>query len=229
MQLNSYQTEVNKKRHPSILVSKPMTPNVAKREYNLIKKTVEDRNRFENKQYEKKWAEAKKVALAKKRAAIKEQEKEIKAREAQAKKDAIAAERRKAAEEKLLARQKEKEKADQEKRAAAAAAAGADAGDEDPEEGILVQLESQTGDGNANDDDSSSGSEVIAPTASRSRSGPAPAPVTLPITPRSKRPYLPDNPTESRYGVILDRIGKLSTTLDAFKNASEKTVEVSTY
>ncbi len=223
LQQNSYQLEMNKKRHPSILVSKPMSKNIAQREYNLIKKGVEERTKFENKQYEKRWNEAKKVALAKKRAALKEQEKEIKAREAQAKKDAIAAERRKAAEQKLLARQKEKEKAQQEKRAAdeAASQEAANAGPDDSaigdtEEAVVI----------ARSDDSSSGSEVIAPTSSKSRSGAAPAPVTLPITPRSKRPYLPDNVTESRYGVILDRVSKLSNTLDDFKRQSEKSVEV---
>ena len=205
-----------------------MSKNVGKREYNLLKKTVEERDKFENKRYEKRWNEAKKIALAKKRAALKEQEKEIKAREAFEKKEKLAAERRKAAEEKLLARQKEK--AEAEKRAAAEAAAGPPESDpEMPEDsGAPPPTTSTAGDEDPenNEDESSSGSKVISSGPSQSRSRPAPAPVTLPITPRGKRPYLPDNELESRFGVILDKLTSLNTKVESIQKGSDKAGEV---
>ncbi len=64
----------------------------------------------------------------------------------------------------------------------------------------------------------SSGSEVYVPQSTKSRSEKASGIVELPKVPRTKRAYLPDNAIESRFGVILDNTKEIKTSLAAIEH-----------
>ncbi len=199
LQANEYLEEANKKKLPTISITKPMTQNVAKREYNTIKKAIEDRDKFYGKQYDKRWAIAKKKAMNLKRSEVRKEAREKAAAEKKRLIDAA----------KAKAEQQKKEKAEAAKKARATARDDDD-GDEQPEP------------------EESSDEEVVTARPSTSRSGPAPSASSLPVAPpKSKRPYLPDSSVESRFGVILDEIKKIWQDMSGIKQDLERFERVS--
>ncbi len=213
-----YLEDVNKKRMPTLSQSKAMTSNVAKREYNAIKKAIEDRDKYDAKQTEKCWAIAKKKAVNLKRSelrkqALAEKKRKLDEQKAKAKKDAEEA--RKAKEAEAKKRQEAKAQA----QAKARAETHAQEQDDEPESTMDVP--------EVVEEDESSEEEVISPTKTTSRSGPAPAAGTLPKTKKRSRRYLPDDPIESRFGVILDEVKGIWTELNSIRLDSERAERVS--
>ncbi len=201
-QANEYLLEINKKKLPTISITKPMTLNVAKREYNTIKKAIEDRDKFYGKQYDKRWAIAKKKALNLKRSELRKEAREKAAAE---KKRLIEA-------AKAKAEQQKKEKAEASKKARDSARAEPDDNDESRD---------------APQSEASSESEVVTPRTTASRSGPAPDALSLPSVPKAKRAYLPDSGVESRFGVILDETKKIWRDISGMKQDMERAERVS--
>ncbi len=209
--MNLYLEDVNRRRQPTISQTKPLTSNSAKREYATIKRAIEDRDKFEAKIEEKRWAIAKKKALDFKRSEHRKAAKEKAQEERKRKQDEAKA--KKAEED---ARAKEAEAAAQ-----AEVEAQQQAGDEapvlDPGEPVLIQQE----------EESSSEEEVVTQRKTASRSGPAPSSSTLPKKPpRAKRPYLPDTNVESRFGVILEETRSIWTELNSIRKDFERVEKV---
>ncbi len=198
--------EINKKKLPTISITKPMSTNVCKREYNTIKKAIEDRQKFNDKQHDKRWALAKKKALNLKRSELRKEAKEKADAE---KKRLLEAAKAKAAEQK-------KAKAEAAKKAQAESQASTSAGAADNDD--VPEAE----------DSAESEDEVYTPSKSKSRAGPAPTTSPLPTPPpRARRPLLPDTGIESRFGVILDEMKKLNTTMSGLKLDFERQERVS--
>ncbi len=189
--------EINKKKLPTMSVTKPMTAKVAQREYNTIKKAIEDRDKFQDKQDNKRWALAKKKAVNLKRSEMRK------------------AAREKAAEEKKRLVEAAKAKALEQKKAAAEARQSAQ-----DEAAKGTDEESQTA------SDHSSAEEIMPSGPSKSRSGPAPSPSILKKKSRAKRPYLPDTNVESRFGVILDELRQMRTSMDGMQKDFERQEKV---
>ncbi len=200
IQANEYLQEINKKKLPTISITKPMSYNSAKREFNTVKKAIEDRDKFNKKQFDKRWALAKKKALNLKRSELRKEARD------------------KAAAEKKRLVEAAKAKAEQQKREKAEAAKEArkKAGQDD------VDDDDDGGDGSGSEE------EVVRTHKSASRSQPAPSASTLPAkAPRSKRPYLPHSDVESRFGVILGEVQKIWTEISGMKLDFERAERVS--
>ncbi len=209
-----YLEDTNKKRMPTLSQSKPMTANVAKREYNSIKKAIEDRDKYDAKQNEKCWAIAKKKALNLKRSHLRKEALAEKKR----KLDELKAKAKKHAEETKKAKQAEAQKRrDAEAQSKAQEKAQADEPPESTEEAVDVVQE----------EEESSEDEVMPTGKSASRSGQAPTAGTLPKTKKRSRRYLPDDPIESRFGVILDEVKKIWTEMNSIRLDIEREERVS--
>ena len=187
-----------------------MSTNVCKREYNTIKKAIEDRNKFNDKQHDKRWALAKKKALNLKRSQLRKEAKEKADAE---KKRLVEAAKAKAAEQK-------KQKAETAKKAQA------EARDEEEEE--RVDDPEAADDEEVQQESVESEDESVTAHTSKSRSGPPPTSSPLPgPSKRSKRPFLPDTSVESRFGVILEEVRKINQTMSGLKLDLERQERVS--
>ncbi len=196
-----------------------MSSNVARREYNGIKKAIEDRDRYEGKQADKKWAIAKKTALNEKRSKLRLEAKEKAL--AEKKKRNEEAKAKKAAHEAAVAKAKQKEldraaAAEKQKQSEEAATAAEDQ-DKAPESAVEVVQEL----------DESSDDEIMPSSPSKSRSGPAPAETRAEKRRRQSRALLPDNAIESRFGVILTEVKELWTELNSIRQDIEREERVS--
>ncbi len=230
LQQDQYHDEINKKRHPKVTVSKEMNKNVAKREFNAIKRLIEDRDKFQDKHYQLQWDEARRKALRKKRAEIRKREKEAKAAAKVAEKKSKIGPRSKTIEE------TRPQSSGQSQGASAVRALFETSFGIDPEAGDEpVPLSSRREGDKATDDQQQvsavdvedDSEEVIVARPSTSRSKPAPEAGRLPTTPRSKRAYLPDTNIESRFGVILGEVKDVWTEINQIKTNSNRELGVS--
>ena len=205
-----------------------MNLNVAKREFNAIKKLIEDRDKFNEKHEKLQWDEARRKALRKKRADIRKREKEAKKA---ADKTPKAGPR-----SKTVAPEARSTGAPSTSRTAAASAVRAlfqHEFDFDPDDPPLRIDETprsnipETGQDDVQEADADDVEEVIIPRPSSSRSKPAPEPGTLSKTPRRQRVYLPDTDIESRFGVILGEVKSIWKELNSIKGDSERELSVS--
>ncbi len=211
-----------------------MNKNVAKREYNAIKKLIEDREKFADKHAKLEWDEARRKALRKKRADIRRLEKEAK----QSSKPAD-----KPAKKPRIGPGSRTKKQDDRSTAASSTALNPAASavrslfqtsfgiDPDPEsdptplptdtvEQVVLQGQDEE------EQDQEDIDEIINPRPSTSRSQPAPAAGKLPVTPRRRRQYLPDTNIESRFGVILTELKDIWKELNAIKKDNERELAV---
>ncbi len=214
---------------PTLSQTKKMSPNVARREYNAIKKAIEDRDKFEDKKADKQWAIAKKNALNAKRSKLRLEakvkaldEKKKRAEEAKAKKAALEAAVAKAKQQELeRAAMKKKKQSDQDPERSGTEAEG------------QAQGEAQ-GQGSDGDEDTvvedvqeDSDEEVMPSGPSKSRSGRAPTPSEIPRRDRRSRAMLPDTSVESRFGVILTDVKEIWTELNSIRRDMEREERVS--
>ncbi len=217
LQQNKYQEEINKRKLPHVFASKPFNANVAKREYNTIKRAIEDREKFKKRQEEKEWSEAKRKALIKKRTDIRRAEKAAKAKEDAEKKA------------KLDAAVKAKLARDKKDAAKDAATEEAESEARDEGEPVLLGLPEHPQLGEGSEQQESSDDEVMPSGTSKRRSGPAPETAEPSKRTRSKRPYLPDNSVESRFGVILTEMKEMKVSIEGIRKDNEATTRVSPY
>ncbi len=238
LQQDQYHDEINKRRHPKVTQSKEMILNVAKREYNAIKKLIDDRDKFAEKHAKLQWDEARRKALRKKRADIRRAEKE--AKQAAKADDKSSKKGRMGPRSKTIQPDAGSTAASSSARPEGQSVVRAlfrnqfDYQVEDDDAAIFEsssvagerrqQQEQQQQQEEEKEDDVE---EVINPRPSTSRSGPAPKPGNLPATPRRSRAYLPDTGVESRFGVILTELKSIWKEINSIKLDNDRELRVS--